>query len=103
MNLTDPPETDPEQSKDKQQKWPLKTLIEILPIIIALTVFFSYTTIKNVSDVALVTPLSEVLAGIPLWIVGLMGLILLVGLCGMGWLIYIFTRAPIKPDSSSQE
>ena len=51
------------QKADKpRKKWPLKTLIEIIPIIVALTAIFSYSTIKNVSDVSLVTPLSEVLA-----------------------------------------
>lgn len=86
-----------------KRKWPLKTLIEILPIIIALTVFFSYSTIKNVTDVALITPLQEVLGAVPLWVAGLMGLILLVGLLGMSWLIYIFSRAPVAPDGSSEE
>ena len=91
----------PEQSRPKR-KWPLKTLIEILPIIIALTVFFSYSTIKNVSDVALITPVTEVLGDVPLWVAGLMGLILLVGVSGMGWLIYIFSRAPVAPDGSDE-
>jgi hypothetical protein len=78
-------------------------LIEILPVIIALTVFFSYSTIKRVSDVALVTPLQEILGVVPVWVAGLMGLIALVGGCGMVWLIYIFSRAPINPDSTTEE
>ena len=85
-------------NRPTRRKWPLKTLIEILPIIIALTVFFSYSTIKQVSDVALVTPLAEVFGQVPLWIVLLMGLIFGVGVLGMGWLIYLFSRAPISPD-----
>jgi phosphate/sulfate permease len=89
------------QPPQRKSKWPLKTLIEILPIIIALTVFFSYSTIKNVSHVTLVTPLSQVLGEVPLWVAVLMGLIALVGLLGMGWLLYIFSRAPIAPDGSS--
>lgn len=91
-----------EESKEKK-RWPLKTLIEILPIVIALTALFSYSTIKNVSDVALFTPLQEVLGGVPVWVGVLMALIGLVGLLGMGWLIYIFSRAPIAPDGSSEE
>jgi phosphate/sulfate permease len=92
----------PDKVKPKS-RWPAKTLIEILPIIIALTAIFSYSTIKNVSDVALITPLAEVLGGIPLWVAALMGLILIVGCLGMGWLIYIFSRAPIAPDGSNNE
>lgn len=91
-----------EESRGKK-RWPLKTLIEILPIIIALTALFSYSTIKNVSDVALFTPLQEVLGGVPLWVAVLMGLIALIGLLGMGWLIYLFSRAPVAPDGSSEE
>jgi hypothetical protein len=91
------------QHQPKRSKWPLKTLIEILPIMIALTAIFSYSTIRNISDVALITPLSQVLAGVPLWVAGLMGLILLIGCLGMGWLIYIFSRAPVAPDGSADE
>lgn len=96
-----PPRSDP--AAKPRQKWPLKTLIEILPIIIALTALFSYTTIKNVSGVDLITPLAQVLGGVPLWVTILMGLIALVGTLGMVWLIYIFSRAPVNPDGSSEE
>jgi hypothetical protein len=90
-------------NEDKpRQKWPLKTLIEILPLIIALTAIFSYSTIKNVTQVDLVTPLDQVLGSVPGWVAGLMGLIALVGMLGMGWLIYIFTRAPVAPDGSDE-
>ena len=92
------------QKADKpKKKWPLKTLIEIIPIVVALTAVFSYSTIKNVSNVNLVTPLEEVLGGVPIWVAGLMGLVALVGIMGMGWLIYIFSRAPIAPDGSNEE
>jgi hypothetical protein len=84
----------------RKKKWPLKTLIEILPIIIALTAVFSYSSIKNVSDVDLITPLEDVLGGVPIWVAGLMAMIALVGTLGMGWLMYIFTRAPVAPDGS---
>jgi len=86
-----------------RKKWPLKTVIEILPIIIALTAIFSYSTIKNVTDVELVSPLEAVLGEVPIWVAGLMGLVALVGLLGMIWLIFIFTRAPIAPDGSDEE
>ena len=89
--------------KKPRKKWPLKTLIEILPVIIALTAIFSYTTIKNVTDVNLVTPLEEVLGGVPMWVAGLMGMIALVGVLGMAWLIFIFSRAPVAPDGSDEE
>ena len=85
-----------------KRKWPIKTLIEILPVIIALTAIFSYSTIRNVTDVALITPLHEVFGAVPLWVAGLMGLILLVGLLGIGWLIYLFSRAPVAPDGSTE-
>jgi phosphate/sulfate permease len=87
----------------KRSKWPLKTLIEILPVIIALTALFSYSTIRNITDVALITPLNEVLEATPFWVAGLMGLILLVGCLGIGWLIYIFSRAPVAPDGSADD
>lgn len=85
------------------RRWPLKTLIELLPLLIALTAIFSYSTIRNVTDVALVTPLTEVLGGVPLWVAGLMGMVALVGLLGMGWLIFLFSRAPVAPDGSDDE
>jgi len=92
------------QGVDKpRKKWPLKTLIEIIPIIVALTAIFSYSTIKNVSNVSLVTPLGEVLGGVPIWVVGLMGLVALVGTLGMAWLIFLFSRAPVSPDGSDEE
>lgn len=84
------------------KKWPLKTLIEVLPLLIALTAIFSYSTIKNVTEVDLVTPLNQVLGGVPLWVAGLMGMIALVGTLGMVWLIYIFSRAPVAPDGSDE-
>ena len=90
-------------SEKPRKKWPLKTVIEILPIIIALTAVFSWTTIKNVSNVNLVTPLQEVLGGVPIWVAGLMGLITITGMLGMMWLIYIFSRAPVAPDGSDDD
>jgi len=92
-----------ESEPGKRKKWPLKTLIEILPILIALTAVFSYTSIKNVSNVALVTPLEQVLGGVPIWVAVLMGLITITGTLGMIWLIYIFSRAPVAPDGSDEE
>ncbi len=86
-----------------RRKWPLKTLIEILPIVIALTAVFSYTTIKGVTHASPVSPLAEVLGGVPLWVAVLMGLVTVVGALGMGWLIYIFSRAPVAPDGSDEE
>lgn len=86
-----------------KSRWPLTTLIEILPVIIALTIFLSYTTIKGVTTVALVTPLPTVLNAVPLWVAILMGLILLVGSSGIVWLIFIFTRAPVATDGSEAE
>ncbi|RME75529.1 MAG: hypothetical protein D6784_07765 [Chloroflexi bacterium] len=91
------------KAEKKRVKWPLKTLIELLPIIIALTAIFSYSTIRNVTNVSLVTPLPEVLGGVPVWVAGLMVMVALVGLSGMAWLIYIFSRAPVSPDGSSDE
>lgn len=86
-----------------RNKWPLKTLIEILPVIIALTALFSYSTIRNITDVNLVTPLTQILAGVPVWVALLMGLIIITATLGMAWLIYIFSRAPIAPDGGHEE
>ena len=91
------------KDKPSKKRWPLKTLLEFLPVVIALTAIFSYTTIKNVTDVDLVTPLGQVVGGVPLWVTILMGLILLVGMSAMGWLIYIFTRAPVDVDGSGED
>jgi hypothetical protein len=93
MNMTEKP----------RNKWPLRTLIEILPVIIALTALFSYTTIRNITDVNLVTPLAQILDGVPVWVALLMGLIIITATLGMAWLIYIFSRAPITPDGSHEE
>ena len=67
-NNPDPPLAEDEASR---RKWPLKTLVEILPIIIALTAIFSYSTIRNVTHVALITPLTEVIGGVPWWVAAL--------------------------------
>lgn len=93
----------PSEGEKSRQRWPLKTLIEILPVIIALTAIFSYTTIKNISGVSLVSPLRDVLGGVPIWVAGLMALVTVVGGLGMVWLIYIFSRAPVAPDGSDEE
>ncbi|HMR62752.1 MAG TPA: hypothetical protein PKE64_01965 [Anaerolineae bacterium] len=90
-------------TKPQKKKWPIKTLIEILPVLVALTAIASYSTIKNVNDVDLVTPLQQVLNGVPIWVVVLMVMIALVGTLGMGWLIYIFSRAPVSPDGSDED
>lgn len=100
---TNNPDIAPVVTDKPRPKWPLKTLIEILPLIIALTAIVSYSTIRNVSNVALVTPLQEVLGGVPIWVAGLMALVALVGMLGMGWLIYIFSRAPVSPGGSDEE
>jgi hypothetical protein len=84
-------------------KWPLKTLIEILPLIVALTAVFSYSTIKGVTKVDPIAPLSATLGGVPLWIALLMGSVAVIGVLGMGWLIYIFSRAPVAPDGSDED
>ena len=88
--------------RSSRRAWRLKTLIEILPVIIALTALFSYTTIRRVTPVELVTPLSQVLSQVPLWVAILMGLIALIGALGMIWLIYLFCRAPIVTHSSRE-
>ncbi len=99
-NNANPPAVEGEKAR---RRWPLKTLIELLPLLIALTAIFSYSTIRNVTDVALVTPLNQVLGEVPLWVAGLMGMVALVGLLGMGWLIFLFSRAPVAPDGSDEE
>ncbi len=87
--------------KDRERtrsRWTLKTLIEILPVVIALTALFSYRTIQRVAPVELITPLTQVLGAVPVWVAVLMGLITAVGILGMAWLVYIFCRAPVSPD-----
>ncbi|ETW94805.1 MAG: hypothetical protein ETSY1_33280 [Candidatus Entotheonella factor] len=89
-------------NQKSRRTWSLKTLIEILPVIIALTALFSYTTIRNVTTVDLVTPLSQVLAHMPVWVAVLMGLIAVSGILGMIWLMYIFCRAPVAPHGGHE-
>ena len=102
MSLTKETANESQKPEPKKTvKWPLKTFIEILPVIIALSVLFSYRTIKQDSDIVLFTPVAEVFSQVPWWITALMGLILTVGVLGMGWLIFIFSRAPINHDSSN--
>ena len=86
------------KAKQSGSRLRLRTLIEILPILIALTIFFSYTTIKGVSTVQLVTPLNTILDAVPMWVALLMLLITIVGVSGMVWLIYIFSKAALRPD-----
>ncbi len=81
-------------------KWPIKTLIEVLPILYALSAIFTYAAVKT--DVSLVTPLQEVLGGVPLWVAVLMGLVAIVGFSGWIWIIYVFSRAPVAPDGSDE-
>lgn len=103
MNTNDPLASSTTSEEKKRRKWPIKTLIEFLPLLIALTALFSYNTIKKVNDAPLVTPLNEIIGVVPVWVVGLMGLIAFVGLSGIVWLVYLFSRAPIAPDSSTDE
>lgn len=91
-----------EPGPDARRKWPLKTLIEILPVIIALTALFSYKTLDGIAQVDLVTPLTTVVGGVPGWVIGLMALVVGVGTLGMGWLIYVFSRAPVAADGSDE-
>ncbi len=86
-----------------RSRWTLKTLIEILPVVIALTALFSYRAIQRVAPVELVTPLTQVLGAVPVWVAVLMGLIVVVGGLGMAWLIYIFCRAPISSDGAQED
>ena len=81
-------------------KWPLKTLIEILPIFYAISGIFTYAAVET--DVSLVTPFQEVFVGVPLWVAGLMGLVAVVGFAGWVWIIYVFSRAPVAPDGSDE-
>ncbi len=89
-------------SEKPRRKWPLKTLVEILPVIIALTALGSYSSIKKVTDTKLVTPLTEVFQHVPGWVIGLMGGVVVLGTCGMLWLLYLFSRAPVAPDGSNE-
>lgn len=89
-------------SERPRKRWPLKTLVEILPVIIALTALGSYSTIKKVPGVELFTPFAEVFPHVSGWVLGLMGLVFVVGVCGMLWLIYLFSRAPVAPDGGDE-
>ena len=84
--------------KSTKKRWQWKTLIEILPVLIALTIFFSYRTIRGVTDIPLFTPLMTVVDQVPGWVVLLMVLIAFVGFTGMMWLIFLFTRSALMGE-----
>ena len=90
-------------SAESRKRWPLKTIIEVIPIIMALSALFTFGVAKRVTDVRLLTPLNEVVAGLPLWATILLALVMTIGVVGIGWGIFIFSRAPVAPDGSDDE
>ena len=70
----------------------VRRLIEILPVLIALTALFSYRAIDGLAGEVLATPLGEVVRAVPPWVNVLMLLTAFTGLAGMLWLIIVFAR-----------
>ena len=51
-----------------RKKWPLKTVIEVFPIFIALTALLTFGTARKAGEeVELLTPLSRITGALPLW------------------------------------
>ena len=97
-----PPAEDGPSSR--RGRLPLRRLIEVLPVLIALTALFSYTTIRGVDEGSeLVTPPRELFGAVPGWVGALMLLVALVGVGGMGWLLYVYTRAPVVADGEGEQ
>jgi hypothetical protein len=78
-------------------RFPLRRLIEVLPVLIALTALFSYTTIRGVDEgLRIVKPPAELFGSVSAWVGTLMILVACVGVGGMSWLLYVYTRAPVE-------
>ena len=93
----------PTSDQDKPRKrWSRKTIIEIIPIVMALTALLTFGVAKNVTDVELLTPLTRVVTTLPLWGTVLMALVMAIGVTGIILGIYIFSRAPVSPDGSDE-
>ena len=87
-----------------------RRLIEILPVIIALTALFSYRAIDGLTDQVLATPIGQVVQAVPPWVNVLMLLTAFTGLAGMFLLIMVFARpasvagrAAVTPGPASAE
>ncbi|MEI2613148.1 MAG: hypothetical protein V9G20_31295 [Candidatus Promineifilaceae bacterium] len=100
--MNEQPATNPEP-KPSRKRWPLKTMLEVFPIFMALSALLTFGTTKKVSDVQLLTPLKQVVGVLPLWATVLMVAAMLVGILGIIWATYIFSRAPVAPDGSDDQ
>ncbi|MFN8446841.1 MAG: hypothetical protein U0175_38965 [Caldilineaceae bacterium] len=100
MNKKDNTPVDPSKPR---KHWPFKTVLEVFPIFMALSAMLTFGTTRKVSDVELLTPLSRVVSALPWWATLLMGGTMLVGIVGIVWVTFIFSRAPVAPDGSDEE
>lgn len=101
--MSDQPQPPSAETKAPRKRWPLKTVLEIFPIFMALSALLTFGTTKKVSDVQLLTPLKQVVGGLPWWATLLMVAAMLVGVLGIIWVTYIFSRAPVAPDGSDDQ
>ncbi len=95
--------TNKESLGEKKHKWPLKTFIEMIPIVLTVSALFTFGVAKRVTTVKLLTPLSTVTGGLPLWGIILMVLVGFIGLAGVSLGIYIFSRAPMRLSDNGEE
>jgi hypothetical protein len=101
MTQIDDPKPTPEEEAPRLH-WPVKTAIEVIPIIMAMTALFTWGFAKRTTDVKLLTPLSTVTSALPWWGTVVMALVGLIGITGIIWATYLFSRAPMAPDGSDE-
>lgn len=97
------PEKDAAKSTEPRKHWPFKTVLEVFPIFMALSAMLTFGTTRKVSGVELLTPLSRVVSALPWWATLLMGGTMVVGIIGIVWVTFLFSRAPVAPDGSDEE
>jgi hypothetical protein len=94
---------DSTSSNKPRKHWPLKTLVEIIPIFMALSALLTFGWAQRVTGAELLTPLNRVITALPWWATLLMVAVMAIGVLGIVWVTYIFSRAPVAPDGSDEE
>ena len=100
---TNEPDKKTEESTEPRKHWPFKTVLEVFPIFMALSALLTFGTTRKVTGVELLTPLSRVVSVLPWWATLLLAGTMLVGLVGIAWVTFLFSRAPVAPDGSDEE
>ncbi len=92
----------PEGEKERK-RWPLKTVIEVFPIFMALTALLTFGTARRAGQGEVLTPLSRMTDSLPLWSILLLAGCFAIGIFGIIWATWVFSRAPVAPDGSDDD